>query len=126
MISVSSLLGGCLPIIISHELAARGDAKIIETFRRAYIVQRQADGKTEDQIASEIAKIDRTWQIDLAVSGGDLMASTVPNQLNISGCSEEFDETRPAPNHKECKAKADEQKRLLQEAEITLTPEEVR
>ena len=61
--------------------SATSDSYQIEVFRRAYIIQRRADGKPDSQIISEIRQIDQQWQIDLILSDGDLIASTKPYQL---------------------------------------------
>jgi len=80
------LASGCAEIAISDHIASQRDDEIVAMVRRAYIVQRRADGIHDEQIRSEIPKIDRNWHIDLVLSEGDLMASTSPNQLNDRNC----------------------------------------
>ena len=122
-----ALLHGCWAVsdvISNYQLIARDD-KIIETLRRSYIVQRQADGKPDEQIAAEITKIDREWQIDLALTRGDLMASPKPRQLRVSNCDPDLAEVQSEPNDSGCQERWKAQLLVLKEEGITLTPTEI-
>ena len=128
-VSVFVFLPGCIPIVastvISHSIATARDDKIIETLRRSYIVQRQADGKPDEQIAAEITKIDREWQIDLTLTRGDLMASTKPWQLRVSNCDPDLAEIQSEPIDPGCQERWKAQLLFLKEEGITLTPTEI-
>ncbi len=121
-------LPGCLPVaasaIISHYQTKAGDEKVTVMVRRAYIVSRQADGKSHQQITTEIAKIDRTWEIDLALSRGDLMASATPNQMMNMNCMSEDMGDGTLEEDPLCLAKRDAQLQVLKEEGVTLTKEE--
>jgi hypothetical protein len=112
-----SLFAGCAPVPVAEVVARQWDDRQTEVFRRAYIVARQADGRSDAQITNEIMQIDIEWHIDLVLSDGDLMASTVPNQLKTLDCGRYRNNP---PKEAQCKQTKTEQRERLRQAQIRL------
>ncbi len=115
----AGLLLACIPVSMSHSLASPRDDEILTIVRRAYIVQRRADGKSDVQITDEIRVIDREWEINLVLSKGDLFASTRPGQLNTQNCRAGSKRGELGPRRR-CEAEQKAQRQLLDAAGIEL------
>lgn len=112
-----ALLASCAPVPVAEVVARQWDDRQTEVFRRAYIVSRRADGRSDAQITNEIMQIDIEWHIDLVLSEGDLMASTVPNQLETLDCARY---RNFPPKEEKCKQTKAEQRERLRQAQIRL------
>jgi hypothetical protein len=105
----------CVPIAVGAAISTHQDTQQAELIRRAYIVHRQADGIPIDQIKAEILRIDPEWAADLALSGGDLLASTQPYQREMRSC----ERLRQSAAQNKCQALRAEHKPLLEAAGLS-------
>jgi hypothetical protein len=112
-----TMLSACAPVPVAEVVARQWDDRQTEVFRRAYIVARRADGKSDAQITNEIMQIDIEWHIDLVLSDGDLMASTVPNQLETLDCGRYRNNP---PKEADCRQLKADQRERLRQAQIRL------
>jgi len=112
-----ALFASCAPVPVAEVVARQWDDRQTEVFRRAYVVARRADGKSDAQITNEIMQIDIEWHIDLVLSDGDLMASTVPNQLETLDCDRYRNNP---PKEADCRQKKADQRERLRQAQIRL------